>query len=249
MAKKEKELLEELEVILKELKDGKQQSASTVAANRPMSFSSFFKIGIKTWKTKILLIVFIFLLIGAVVGFGAIKLFNDSNSYTEKGSVIEQVRELSSLATSQAFVKAVIEKEDNQFFGKEINTNIPGTQRKILFIVPGTVTAGVSLKDVQNKDVSIDEENKAIEMTLPRAEILQEPSLDFEQVQTYSVEGIFREDVNWEEAYELASEAKVLVEEEAIAQGLLVMAEKNAEKTIEEFFTQLGYEVTVRYGN
>ncbi|SIA41187.1 Uncharacterised protein [Mycobacteroides abscessus subsp. abscessus] len=53
--------------------------------------------------------------------------------------------------------------------------------------------------------------------------------------------------MNWDEAYSLAAEAKELVEAEAIDQGILELAEKNAEKTISEFFGRLGYEASVSY--
>lgn len=249
MAKKEEELLEQLEVILKELKEGKQQGASTAIINNrgTISFGHFISMGLKKWKMKIMLFLLIFMLIGTVIGIGSFRLFSNSNDVVEKGSFIEQVKELSSLATSQAFVKAVIEKEDNEIFGKEIKANIPGTKRKLLLIIPGTVTAGVDLSNIQNDHLRIDEESKVISMTLPHAEIIQEPSLDFDRVQTFSVEGIFRQEVDWNEAYDLASEAKSLVKEEAIAQGLLEVAQQNAEKVLKQFYEQMGYDITIQY--
>lgn len=244
MTKNEDEILAQLDAIRNELKEGKQQAASAVAVetykNKP-----FINLKFKHYKLVLLLIVFIFL--GTLVGIGSYKLFAGAEPKVEKGSFIEQMKELSSLASSQAFVKAVIEKEDNQIFGKEITTNIPGTKRKILLVVPGTVTAGVDLQSLDADHVKMNEEEKTIAITLPHAKIIQEPSLEFEQVQTYSVEGIFRAEVDWEEAYELAAEAKTLVKEEAIAQGLLQMAETNAEKTLKGFFSQMGYEVSVQY--
>lgn len=244
MTKKDDEILAQLEAIRNEMKEGKQQTASAVAVETYKN-EPFINLKFRHYKFVLLLIVLIF--VAALAGVGTYKLFAGAEPKVEKGSIIEQMNDLSSLASSQAIVKAVIEKEDNQIFGIEIKGDIPGTKRKILLIVPGTVTAGVDLDDIDGEHVSINEDEKTIAITLPHAEIIQEPSLEFEQVQTYSVEGIFRAEVDWEEAYELAAEAKTLVKEEAIAQGLLQLAETNAEKTLKEFYSQLGYEVSVKY--
>lgn len=250
MTQKEDEILSQLDAIMNEIKEGKQQAASTVAVDAGRltpSIKGFTKRGAKKWRLKIILFLLLAIIIGSIIGIGSYRLMSGAAPQVEKGSFIEHMKELSSLASSQAFVKAVIEKEDNQLFGKEIEANFPGTKRKLLLVVPGTVTAGVDLQNMNEDDVKMDEEKKTLEIKLPHATIIQEPSLDFEQVQAFSVEGIFREEVNWEEAYELASEAKALVQEEALAQGLLEMAESNAEKTLKEFFSQMGYEVSVRY--
>lgn len=246
MTKKDDEILAQLDAIRNELKEGKQQTASTVAVERYRKTPSF-KLGMKKRQMKIVLLVLLFTIVGTFIGISSYKLFTGADPKVEKGSFIEQMKELSSLASSQAFVKAVIEKEDNQIFGKEITKDIPGTKRKILLVVPGTVTAGIDLENINADRVKLNEEEKTITITLPHAKIIQEPSLEFEQVQTYSVEGIFRAEVDWEEGYELAAEAKTLVKEEAIAQGLLQMAETNAEKTLKGFFSQMGYEVSVQY--
>lgn len=250
LTQKDEEILAQLEAIMNEIKEGKQETASTVAIDHRKStpsFKGFLKIGAKKWQSKMVLLLVIFIFIGTIIGIGSYKFMSGAEPRVEKGSFIEHMKELSSLASSQAFVKAVIEKEDNQLFGKEITANFPGTKRKILLVVPGTVTAGVDLQHIGQTQLKMNEEEKTLSITLPHATIIQEPSLDFEEIQAFSVEGIFRSEADWEEAYDLAAEAKMLVKEEAIAQGLLDTAEKNAEKTLKEFFTQLGYEVSIRY--
>lgn len=251
MSKKDDEILAQLEAIRHELREGKKQTAGTTAVigsnNTALSFGTFIKAGFRNWKAKIVLFLMMAILVGLAIGLGAFQYFAGSELQVEKGSFIEQIQELSSLASSQAMVKAVIEKEDNALFGKEISTNVPGTKRKLLLVVPGTVTAGVDLQNIEDDDLKLNEEEKSLEITLPRAEMIQEPSLDFDRIQTFSVEGIFRNDVNWEEAYGLASEAKALVKEEAIAQGLLEMAEENAKKTLVEFFERIGYDVSIKF--
>ena len=240
----EKEVQSQLEALQKELTEAKQQMAASLAFNEIHHHNQLKVRGIpKSIVWKLLGIILFILVI-----FGAIFTIKGTNQATvQTGSFIEQIKDLSSLASSQAYVKAVIEKEDNQLFGKDISTNLPGTKRKFLLIIPGTVTAGVDLTGITESNLHVNEEEKIIEIKLPKASIIQEPTLDFDQAQVFSVEGIFRNEVNWNEAYELAEEAKGLVKEEAISQGLIQVAEQNAEKTFTEFFSALGYRTVITY--
>lgn len=199
------------------------------------------------WKSKFLIMLLIAVIVIAGLSIGMYSWFSGSSFQEEQGSFVEQIKDMNSLATAQAFTKAVIEQEDNKIFGKEISADVPGTKRKLLLVVPGTVLAGVDLKKVSENDILVDEQGKEMTIELPRAEILQSPSLDTENIKTFSVEGIFRSDVDWEEGFGLAQAAKELIQQEAIDQGLLQTAEKNAEKSLEEFFGQLGYKVTIEY--
>jgi hypothetical protein len=240
----EKEVQMQLEALQKELTEAKKQMAASVAFTE-LHHHKKIRMGVipKSWKWKLAgIAVFILVIFGAMF---TIK--STDKAAIQTGSFIEQIKDLSSLASSQAYVKAVIEKEDNQLFGKEINTNLPGTKRKFLLIIPGTVTAGVDLTGITESNLHVNQEEKTIEIQLPRASMIQEPALDFDQAQAFSVEGIFRDEVNWNEGYELAEEAKGIVKEEAISQGLLEVAEQNAEKTLTEFFSALGYKAVITY--
>ncbi len=240
----EKEVQSQLEALQKELTEAKQQMAASLAFNEMHHHNQSKVRGIpKSIVWKLLgMVLFILVIIGVIF---TIKGTNQAT--VQSGSFIEQIKDLSSLASSQAYVKAVIEKEDNQLFGKDISTNLPGTKRKFLLIIPGTVTAGVDLTGITESNLHVNEEEKIIEIKLPQASIIQEPTLDFDQAQVFSVEGIFRDEVNWNEAYELAEEAKGLVKEEAISQGLIQVAEQNAKKTLTEFFSALGYQTVITY--
>ncbi|MEK3992502.1 DUF4230 domain-containing protein [Robertmurraya sp. FSL R5-0851] len=240
----EKEVQSQLEALQKELTEAKQQMAASLAFNEIHHHNQSKVRGIpKSIVWKLLgMVLSILVIIGIIF---TIK--GTHQATVQSGSFIEQIKDLSSLASSQAYVKAVIEKEDNQLFGKDISTNLPGTKRKFLLIIPGTVTAGVDLAGITETNLHVNEEEKIIEIKLPQASIIQEPTLDFDQAQVFSVEGIFRNEVNWNEAYELAEEAKGLVKEEAISQGLIQVAEQNAEKTFTEFFSALGYRTVITY--
>lgn len=239
----EKDMQPQLEAAQRELQEAKEQMAATVALNEMYGHKTKAMVIPKAWKARIIAIFAVFLLV-----IGTMWIFNRKETTTiETGSTIEQIKDLSSLATSQAYVKVVLEKEDNQLFGKEVSENIPGTKRNLLLLIPGTVTAGVDLAKLNEKNLQINEDNKTIKISLPHADIIQEPTLDFEKAKIYSVEGIFRDEANWKEGYKLAEEAKGLVRKEAISQGLIEIAEKNAERTLTEFFSALGYKAVVEY--
>lgn len=242
--------IREIEALLEELKDSSQQTSATAVLDRGKVKMPFYKAGraiFSVWKSKFLIMLLIAVLVISGLTIGMYSWLAGSTFQEEQGSFVEQIKDMNSLATAQAFTKAVIEQEDNKIFGKEISADVPGTKRKLLLVVPGTVLAGVDLKKVSENDILVDEEGKEMTIELPRAEILQSPSLDTENIKTFSVEGIFRSDVDWEEGFGLAQAAKELIQQEAIDQGLLQTAEKNAEKSLKEFFGQLGYKVTIEY--
>ncbi|MCC5803387.1 DUF4230 domain-containing protein [Rossellomorea vietnamensis] len=239
-----------MEAILADLKATERQTGASLAIeNRSSRRRGLTNTLLTFWKRKVVLFLLIFLLVVGGAAIGGYSLLSGSTFTEEKGSFVERIQEMSSLATAQGFVKAVIEQEDNQLFGKEINADLPGTKRKLLMVVPGTVLAGVDLQGIDEKDIVVDEEKKEIQLTLPRAEILQEPSIDTDNIKTFSVEGIFRNDVDWNEGFALAEVAKDQISQEAIDQGILSAAEKNAEKSLKGFFEQLGYDVTIEFQN
>ncbi|WAA12224.1 DUF4230 domain-containing protein [Fervidibacillus halotolerans] len=245
MTSKEEKMKEEIEQIKEELKRTKMESAATVATMD----QTRHKISLR-WLKRTSILIGIVLVI--VLLFFAI--FSIRSALTKEGTVTntvssfaEQIQQLSSLTTAKAYMKAVVEQEDNELFGRKIDANIPGTKRKTLLIIPGEVTAGVDLSKVQEDDVQIDEERNIIQLTLPKAEIIQQPSLDFSKAQVYSSEGLFRGKADIEEGYEMAELAREQVLQEAIEQGLLQSAEEQAERVIGTFFRQFGYETKIQF--
>lgn len=144
-------------------------------------------------------------------------------------------------------MKVVIEQVDNKLFGNDISVNFPGTKRELILIVPATVTAGVDLKTLDSDAIKVDEKNKEIKITLPKATLLQDPAIQMDGVRAFSDEGLFRGNVKWDEGFDLAAEAQKEAEEEAIEVGLFDSAEENARKLLEEFFGELGYHASVSY--
>jgi uncharacterized protein YpmB len=242
--------IQEMEAILADLKATERETSASLAIDNRSSrhWGLTHKI-LSLWKRRVIFILLLVLLAVGGASIGVYSWLSGSTFTEEKGSFVERIQEMSSLATAQGFVKAVIEQEDNQLFGKEINADLPGTKRKLLMVVPGTVLAGVDLQGIDEQDIVVNEEKKEIQLTLPRAEILQEPSIDTDNIKTFSVEGIFRNDVDWNEGFALAEVAKDQISEEAIEQGILQAAEKNAKKSLKGFFEQLGYDVTIDFQN
>lgn len=189
---------------------------------------------------------FLILLIFLSAGFGSSLWFiKESRGKAESTVYIEQVHDLSALATAEAHVKVVLQQEDNEIFGEKIPFDLPGTKREWLLIVPATVIAGVDLQAIEQKDMKVDEENKVIELLLPKSRFLQEPSIKLDQVRTFSDEGIFRGEIEWDEGFDLAALAQEDIKLEAIEAGILQKAEGNAETVLKEFFGHLGYRLII----
>jgi len=227
-----------------ELKEAQQQSAATIAVNhnsRSLSppkgiFNSFLKAGILKFILAILVLL--------IVTSGVIQLFGGSIFEKESVTFVEHVQELATLATAEAHMKTVIHEEDNKVF---LKLNLPGTKRELLLIVPATVIAGVDLKGVTSEDMVINEKTKEIDITLPHAELIQDPSLQMGKIQAVDSSGLFRADIKMDEGFEKVAVAQEQIRQEAISDGLLVAAEKNAEKVLNEFFKNIGYTVNVTF--
>lgn len=246
-----KKKIEELEHLLNELKSQDETSVTVEEAagrwKKPkvFTFGRFLRF---FWKTKYLWIALIIISLLIALPFITLNYLTTGSTFMEKkGAVVERIVELNELATAESYTKVLVEREDNQLFGKDIGLNIPGTRRELLVVIPGTVKAGVDFSKVDSGDVDVNEKDKTLKLTLPAAEFLGDPSLDYEHVEIYSYEGLFRGEANIEEAYELAEDAKKLILEESAGQGLLQMAEENARTTVEEMFSITGYEVEIEF--
>jgi hypothetical protein len=248
--KSQQEQLDQIEALLLEMRQSGREAGSSLAVEERAPSRSFWKMWksvLTLWKWRSLMLIVIMVLVIAGLTFGIFAWFSGSNAKEDKGAFVEHIQEMNSLATAQAYVKAVIEKKDNKLFGKDINVDLPGTKRELLLIVPGTVVAGVDLQRVSENDIKVNEEKKTISLTLPKATFIQDAAIQPDQIKAFSVEGLFRSDVNWKEGYALADEAKALVEKEAKDQGLLDVAQKNAEKSLKEFFKTIGYKIDLTF--
>jgi Protein of unknown function (DUF4230) len=238
------EKIAQLERLLIELKVAQQQSAATIAVDHNLGsvsppkgiFKFFFKAGV----FKIILATLVLLIITS----GVIWLFAGGTFKHKSVTFVEHVQELATLATAEAHMKAVIHEEDNKNLW---NIELPGTKRELLLVVPATVIAGVDLKGITSEDMVIHEETKEIDITLPHAKLIQDPSLQMDKIQAIDNGGLFRADIKMNEGFKKAAEAQEQIRQDAISIGLLDTAEKNAEKVLKEFFKNIGYTVTVTF--
>lgn len=241
--------IREMEKLLEELK-AQDETAATIAeypSRRGFSFRKltrpFFGL-----KAKVLLVIgiILFLLIAALP-FAAYWAIQGSTFTESKGSFVERVQALNELSTAEAYTKVIIERQDNQLFGKEIGLNLPGTKRQLLVVVPGAVRAGIDFSQVTEADIKVDDANKTATLTLPMPQFLGGPEIFFDQVEVFSYEGLFREKADITEAYELAETAKEMMIEETMGQGILQLAEENAAKSVQEMFQLVDYDVQVEF--
>ncbi len=171
---------------------------------------------------------------------------NHTNKQTED-TVVEKITELNELATAEAYLKVIVERENNALFGEEIGLDIPGTKQKLLVVMPGTVRAGVDLSKITKEDVQVDEEKKTIQVTAPEPQIQGKATLDLEKVQVFSTNGLFRDEATVKDGYSLANDAQKLMIKEAETAGLLKHAKTNAEQAIRNLFSALNYNTTVEF--
>ncbi|MBT2756524.1 DUF4230 domain-containing protein [Mesobacillus foraminis] len=226
---------------------GEVQTPRTLSSNHERNYRTSLPYYKRKMKYSILTIAATLLLMSGLGTFTFYKLFSGSTSQSESITIVEQVQELATLATAEAVVTTVIKEEDNKLFNKELNIHLPGTKRTVLLVVPATVLAGVDLQNISETDIQVNEEQKEISLTIPHASIIQEPSIQMDKVETYSEEGLFRSEVNWEEGFDLAAAAKQEIEKEAQGMGLLEKAEDSAVKVISNFYHNLGYSVKIEF--
>ncbi|KXH83922.1 DUF4230 domain-containing protein [Sporosarcina sp. HYO08] len=242
--------LNEIERLLQELKDAKKETAVTIDVGERRSFGFWRTVRLifPIWRKSYIFIAILALALIIALPFAAFFLLKQGSTFSEqKGAYLERIQSLNELATAEAYTKVIIERQDNTLFGQSIGLNLPGTKRQLLVVVPGSVKAGVDFSRVTEKDIQINHDEKTATLTLPPATFLGGAEIYFDQVEVYSYEGLFREKANIEEAYELAAEAKKLILEETAGQGVLTLAEQNAEKTLREMFSFAGYDVMIKF--
>lgn len=231
--------LKEIERLLQEVK-GKEDP-------NPSGFWKSAKVLAGVFRKTFLVLALLLLLLFIALPLGAYWMLNGSTFSEEKGAFLERIQDLNELSTAEAFSKAIIERQDNAVFGQEIGLELPGTKRQLLVVIPGSVKAGIDFSEVTEDDIEVDEEAKTATLTLPRADFLGGPELFMDQVRVFSYEGLFRDKADISEAYDLAEEAQKLILKEAQDQGVLERAEENGERSVQEMFQLVGYDVSVEF--
>jgi hypothetical protein len=147
-------------------------------------------------------------------------------------TIIKDVRALARLETIQYTVEKVITAEIGQgnfgfLFGD-----------KLLFVAHGYVIAGIDLEKLQPEDMQM--VNGVLNVRLPPAEVFVS-TLDNEKSYVYNREtGLLTQgDQNLESTARKAAESEI--EKSALEDGILHMAQQNAEAYLSKFFGALGF--------
>ncbi len=151
-------------------------------------------------------------------------------------TIIHEVRALARLETIQYTIEQVVTAEQNQgaldfLFGD-----------KLIFVAHGTVIAGIDMEKLGPGQMQM--QNGTLYVTLPPAEIFI-VALDNQKSYVYDREtGIFTHgNITLETNARQAAEQKIL--EAAMEDGILTIAQTNAEAYLLKFFDALGFKQTV----
>ncbi len=147
-------------------------------------------------------------------------------------TIIREVQSLARLETIQYTVEKVITAEVNQgLFG-------PLFGDRLLFVAHGTVIAGIDMDKIETKDLWL--EGDMLKARLPDAEVFS-ASLNNEQSYVYDRNTGLLTKGN----PQLESEARKAAEQEILKaaqqDGILDLAQQNAEVYLERLFNALGY--------
>jgi len=147
-------------------------------------------------------------------------------------TIVHEVRSLARLETIQYSVEKVIAAEVNQgIFG-------PLFGDKLLFVAHGVVIAGLDLEKLNPDDLTV--KDNVLYVHLPQAEVFS-ATLDNQKSYVYDREtGLFTKgDINLETTARQAAEEEI--RKAALADGILDLAQGNAETYLSRLFRALGY--------
>ena len=154
-------------------------------------------------------------------------------------TIIREVRGLSRLETAAYTVEKIITAESQQgpfafLFGD-----------RLIFVAHGQVIAGVDLARLEAADIAVDGEG-GVDIVLPEAEVFV-AALDSEQSYVFHRDtGVIGMKADLETAARRAAEEEIL--EAALEDGILDMAQSNAESYVRHLILTLGFkEVRVSY--
>ncbi len=151
-------------------------------------------------------------------------------------TVIHDVRTLARLETVQYTIEKVVTAEG----GQDVFAPLFGD--KLLFVAHGMVIAGVDLRKLSPDDLAVRE--GALHVTLPPAEVFV-ATLDNEKSYVYDRDtGLLTHgDINLETSARQAAEQAI--KEATIEDGILDVAQQNAETYLERLFRTLGYPIVI----
>ena len=163
--------------------------------------------------------------------------------------ISEQLNALRELVTTE-YLYTNSGKYENQnqitIIGKDIN--IPFTGKRFIVAYDGRIQAGV---DIGQTQIDIDEDARAITITLPKSEIISHETFEDTLVVLDETNNVFNP-ISIENYNEFVSEQKDGMEKKAIERGLLTNADAEAKLMVQSFLSQIPgidtYQLTIQQG-
>jgi hypothetical protein len=199
------------------------------------------------------------LIVVLLIGIGVIRGWSGwlpelRNPFTEQTTdrsgpvVLKSIQDLSRFTAASGNFEVVIDVERNRRF---IPDFIFG--ERTLFVAAGSVDAYVEFGGLAEDAIVIDEENDAVDITLPAAQ-LEQPNLDLERSYVFAeergvvnrVQDFFADDPDSVQRVMQLAERRI--GEAANGSGLIERAEENTQKMLEGMLRSLGFEtVTITF--
>lgn len=167
---------------------------------------------------------------------------SDEPTLKEKmGMKMVELEQTTELGSVEYVVKKVIKATDEAKWYQY-------GDRKILFGCTAYLKAGVDLSNFTNEDVTIDEEQKSIVVTLPHAKLLSinmppaETKLVYEQIPT------LRDGFTAAESNGLLKQGEEAILNQVEDLGILAEAERNAKDFFRAMLAQIGFQsITIKF--
>lgn len=187
----------------------------------------------KKYKFRTVLSIFFkrpifYVLIGFLI-FGGLTIGITTVVSNESKTTKIDFKDIGELATQSAYTTVVnVEEASRNLLGIQI----PFTESKYIYSYDVEVKAGIDFADIEWK-----EEGKNIEVKLPEIKILSS-SLDIDSFKVYHENKSAFSNIKLTSHNDALKQLQKEAEKEAVSNGLLEEAGKNAEKIITEFFEQ-----------
>lgn len=187
----------------------------------------------------------LFYLIAAVTMLLAVSCTNQDTGKTSLEKKLNQkmseMSEVAELGSVEYTIEKVVKASDDAEWYKL-------GDRKILFKCTAYLKAGIDMSKFDATKVSINEEQKSIVLTLPKAELLSFNMPPEKAVLAYEKVATFRSNFSASDRNKLLQLGEKDIREDVPNLGILADAEKNASSFFKALLGQLGFEmVTIKF--
>lgn len=157
----------------------------------------------------------------------------DTPPVITKNQLEQQLSSLSELVTAKYFYRNATRKEASKTW--LWGWTLPFSDTSLLAAYDGTIKAGIDFKAI---DVNVNERQHIITVTLPASKITDN-NIPQETINVLEVKNNLFSEVTFNDYNQFISEEKKVMEETAIAQGLLQEANEEAKAIITAFLIQI----------